>query len=378
MAAAIGRQYGKSTLVSLRLARRAIECPGRYYWVAPIFPQARVQFERFVADYRALIRNVNRSHYEATVVGGSVIRWAGSDTPESLKGDTLDGAVLDECGTMHSHVWGEVVRPMLAVRDGWADLIGTPKGRNWWHDVWTSARTMDGWTQIHKASNDSPYFPQGEFENARASLPERIFRQEYLAEFLADDSDVFRGINDCVQGSLQDPQKGHSYIMGVDVAKHVDWTVVTVMDTHAKHVVAFERWNQIDWPMQVERIANISAHYNGAMIVLDATGAGDPINDALVERGLSVIPFKFSNQTKTQLIQKLAMSIERREVTFPEIPQLLAELRMFAFERLPSGLIRYGAPQGQHDDCVISLALALYGETYDLGIGGVHRVGFSR
>ena len=337
---------------------RSIEKPGVYYWLSPIFPQAKIQFDRFVTDYRDLIRSTNKAFFEIELYSGSKWRFRGTDKPESIKGDTADGGILDECGTMKPDVWFEAFRPMLAVKKGWCDFIGTPKGPNWFKEIFIAAKDRSDWESFHARSVDSPFFTRKEYEEAKASVTERIFRQEYEAQFLDDDSEVFRGVMSCVKGDEYEPYHKDLYVIGCDVAKHVDWTVILVMSAHDGHVCYFERFQKIDWPMQIERIESVSKHYNNAPVSLDATGVGDPIFDALNKKGVFTIPVKFQQANKNAMIQKLALAIERQEISFPEIPELINELLMFSFERLPSGTIRYGAPQGYHDDCVMALALA--------------------
>lgn len=363
LAAAIGRQYGKSTICTLRLFKRATQKRGLYYWVSPVVTQAREQLTRALIAYKPLIRDVNRSFMEVSLVNGSRIAYRGSDRPDSLPGATLDGVVVDEAGIVKNSLWPQVIRPMLAVKNGFADIIGTPRGRNWFHDIYH--RGGEDWDTHHASSNASPFFPETEFEAVRKGTPERIFRQEYLAEFLDQSGEVFRGIQECIAGELEDPDllKKH-YIMGVDLAKHEDFTVITIMDIERNHLVYFERFNQIEWPIQKRRIYKAARRYN-AKIILDATGVGDPIYDDLKRAGLHVQPVKFTNQIKQHLIENLQMLIELRKITFPHVPDLINELQLFAMDKTPGGLTKYSAPPGYHDDCVISLALACR----DLGRG---------
>ena len=99
-------------------------------------------------------------------------------------------------------------------------------------------------------------------------------------------------------------------------------------------------------------------------MVVDSTGIGDAVFDGLTERGVCVKPFKFSNQSKNRLCLQLATAIEQETIHYPDIPELVEELKRFQYEILPSGAVRLGAPSGAHDDCVISLALANYEVPY--------------
>jgi len=180
-----------------------------------------------------------------------------------------------------------------------------------------------------------------------------------LAEFLDSGSEVFRNFRDCIKGELAEPVKGRLYLMGVDIAKHVDWTVITVWDVERKHLVYFERFNQVDWPLIEARIAETCQKYNRASIRLDATGVGDPVYDRLNRMGLPVTPVRINAAVKTHLIESLQHAIEKREITFPHLPDLVHELSIFGAKKSASGHIQYSAPSGYHDDIVLSMALAV-------------------
>jgi len=154
--------------------------------------------------------------------------------------------------------------------------------------------------------------------------------------------------------------------MGVDLGKKVDWTVLTVLDRDTRHVVAFERFQKFDWSFQKEKIARLSKEYGNPLIIMDSTGLGDVVEDDLTRLGLSIRGYTFTGKSKRQLIEKLILTIEDRRVTFPDIPELVNELRDFDIDERG----RYGAPVGLHDDCVISLALGIEGlgaEVYSSG-----------
>lgn len=356
----IGRQYGKSTLATLRAVRKVMSsADANHYWVSPIVSQARVQYERLLDQYAPFISKRNKSYMEARLLSGGWIHYKGSDEPASIKSDTLTSATLDECGTMHAAVWSEPIRAMLAVKQGGCDFIGTPKGKNWYWEIAEQAKVDADFSFHHAPSNKSPFFSQAEFDKIRASTPEQIFRQEYLAEFLDSGSEVFRNFRDCIKGELEEPKKGRLYLMGADIAKHVDWTVITVWDVERKHLVYFERFNQVDWPLIEARIAAVCMKYNRARIRLDATGVGDPVFDRLNSMGLPVYPVRINAAVKTHLIESLIMAIEKQEISYPHLPDLVHEFSIFGAKKSPSGHIQYSAPSGYHDDIVMSSALAV-------------------
>ena len=195
-----------------------------------------------------------------------------------------------------------------------------------------------------------------------------MYRRFVLNDWEAEiENKVFRNIMNCIAGENEAPQPQFQYTMGVDLAKTVDFTVLTVLNRQTKHVAYWERFNSVSWNLQKERIKAIAQKYNNALVVPDSTGVGDPIVEDLQRAGVGVyypkpdVPgIKFNNINKENMIEKLQVALEQRMITFPKHEALIQELEDFECEVLPSKRLRYGAPGGKHDDCVISLALALW------------------
>jgi phage FluMu gp28-like protein len=171
---------------------------------------------------------------------------------------------------------------------------------------------------------------------------------------------VFRGILNCVKGDFEEPRIGGRYAIGWDIAKHSDFSVMMVIDIDRKHIVAYDRFNQIDYSLQIERLHRLATKYN-AKVIMDSTGVADPVLEQVKLKGMQVEGFSFTNTTKQQLIEALAVAIENEEITYPHIDTLIHELQLYEYEITRAGNVRYNAPQGYHDDTVIALGLALYG-----------------
>jgi len=154
------------------------------------------------------------------------------------------------------------------------------------------------------------------------------------------------------------PKAGVGYTAGADLAKHADYTVVTVMDDGG-HVVAFDRYGELNWPFQRKRIVELVQRYSARLLV-DSTGVGDVIYDDLRREQVSVEGYKLTHASKAELIENLSIMIEQGKIHFPKIPELVAELKMYGWTKSKGGNIIYNAPEGYHDDCVISLALAAW------------------
>jgi phage FluMu gp28-like protein len=358
---AAGRQSGKTELcVYIEILTALQESDLICWWVAPTFAISKIAFRRTIATlFKNKIQfNINKSELTISFTNGSVIYFKSCDNENSLRGESVNFIVVDEAAYMKEDVWTYVLRGTITATMAKVIFIGTPKGKNLFYNLYIRGQNReDGWVSFQFPSNKSPFFQEDWNEIKR--LPLRVFQQEYLAEFIDDGGEVFRGIRDCIHGEFEAPNsKRKSYFAGVDLAKSVDYSVIAIMDNNC-HVVAWDRFNDLSWNIQKQRIVAMCSKYNAA-ILLDSTGLGDPIFDDLQMANVPVEGYKFTNISKRQLVENLAIGIEKKELTFPEIPELINELSIFTFEQLPSGLLRYGSPDGMHDDCVIALALAYW------------------
>jgi hypothetical protein len=278
-----------------------------------------------------------------------------------LRGEAFDLVIVDEAAMVREETYTDVLLPTLADRDGRMLLISTPKGRNWFWREWTRG-SNDGQTiasfQAPTSANPMPTI-QAAAAAARERVTDRTYRQEWLAEFVEGGGGVFANIRNCVV----DPASTGACVFGIDWGKREDYTVVTVMDAVNKHVLHLARWQGVDYRIQVQRIEALTAQYQPGVIVAERNSMGDPLIEQLFyERGLPVQPFVTTNKSKTAAIDALALAFEHGKIGIPDTPWLLHELEAFE-QRSTSllGLPTYAAPDGMHDDGVISLALAYSG-----------------
>jgi hypothetical protein len=313
------------------------------------------------------------------------------DNPDSARGHTASGIVLDETADIKPDAWLEVLRPMLIDTGGWLWAVGSPRGFNWFAQEWLSARdrahdsmcwqaptlgvaVRDGRLVRQPHPLENPDIAFAEIEETWSRLPERTFAQEILAEFIETGGGVFRNVRSVARLQPQSPQRGHSYVFGVDLGMVNDFTAISVFDSSTQEQVALDRFNQVDWEFQLERIGKWADAYHPSMIVVEANSMGGPLAERL-ERGyrrldgshrsgLPVLRWTSTNASKREVIDGLALAIETGSVTLLDDAIQTAELLAYDVEKLPSGMLRFSAPSGLHDDCVVSLALAVaFGQT---------------
>lgn len=358
-----GRRFGKSNFCAYIALKKLLE-PGKNIWiVSPTYDLSQKVFN-YLVRYFSLVApsqkgNItNRPYPKIRTAGQSWVECKSAENPTALLGEELDLLIIDEASRIPRRVWEQYLFPTLSSRRGTAIFISTPKGKNWFFEEAMKAKEEGAY--FHFESIDNPHFSREEWELAKGKLPEDVFNQEYRAMFLDDAAAVFKGIHDIVfDTTLKEPEPGHEYTMGVDLARHHDFTVLTVVDTVTNHLVYFERFNKIDYNLQKERIKAVAAKY-AARVLIDSTGVGDPIVEDLQRENVMVDDFAFTQKSKKNLIEKLSIFIQQKWLLIPPIEQLIDELEAFGYVMSDGGNIKYSAPSGYKDDCVLSLALAVW------------------
>lgn len=362
------RRARKSTLAIILLIKECLRNKNRRYgYITSTFTAAKNIIWRdpnMISRWLPMdqVKRKNESELYIEFNNGSILSIHGSDKPDSIRGCDFFGIVIDEAPLVKKECWEEILRPIIAQSaDRWMMAIFTPKGKaSWVYEMWCRAEDNKDFARYMLTAKDSGIIPADELEKLKKELPERVYAQEMMGDFTESAASVFKNIQLCVAGQLESPQKGYTYCVGVDLARVDDFTCLVVMCRETRKVVAFERFNQIDWNIQKEKILAICNRYN-AFAIVDATGVGDPIAQDLERSGVSVLPFKISATSKKILIEKLMVAIEQRHITFPNIEVLINELGLFSYEVTDHGNVRFAAPEGMHDDTVIALALAVQG-----------------
>jgi hypothetical protein len=295
----------------------------------------------------------------------SFIDFRSAERPESWEGFGYDKVFLNEAGIIlnNDYLWNNAIKPMLWEYKPKSVIGGTPKGRNLFYELALRGQDKEqtDYKFFHFTSFDNPYLDHQALADDMKSLPQAVIQQEIYAEFLEDSGVVFRGTKEIMTSHKQEPMNGHVYVMGVDLAKVQDFTVITVYDRKNNNQVYQERFNKLDWPFQKKKIKEISKKYNNALVIIDATGLGDPIADDLIRDNIPVEPYKLTNISKKELIEKLIIWIEQKRLSMIPIEETLAEFSSFTYDITNRGRISYNAPAGFHDDIVISHGLAIWG-----------------
>jgi hypothetical protein len=381
--AACGRRWGKSTAAALDVLHLAVvgDAEGRpttQMVVAPTADQTTIiadQVERLLTGgpLSGLVAGVVHAPFsEITLVNGStILARSGAYEGKYLRGRAAHRVVVDEAAFVPERTVQEAILPMLADSGGQLVLISTPFGRNhFWEHYMRGQSTDAACRSFQFPSEQNPHISAAYIAAQRETMTDLQWRAEWLAEFLDDQSTVFKWslIERAMWGELSGPIAGHRYSCGWDPAKYRDRSAVIVLDVtdeRPQSVVCCQTLDGRDYALQINRVAEIAASYNRADVLMDCTG-----NAALLEQmqatydSTRVEGYTFTNATKQELIDGLVLALEQDRLMIPPtLTSLIGELRYYEYRMTAAGNVKLGAPEraGATDDLTTALALALKG-----------------
>lgn len=326
-----------------------------YWWIAPIYAQAKIAYRRMKAAIPQASYSANETQLFITLVNGAIIWFKGADKPDSLYGEDVYAAVIDEASRVKQDAW-TAVRSTLTATQGPVRAIGNVRGRkNWFYRM--ARRAEGGDPDMHYAritaydAIQAGILSAEEIEDARRTLPETVFKELYEAVPSDDEGNPF-GVA-AIRACIAPMSSGQPRAYGVDLAKSVDWTVIHGLDAQGYTC----QWQRFQSPWH-ETMGRIKVAIKGAPALVDSTGVGDPILEALQRQGGNYEGYHFTSVSKQQLMEGLGLAIQQQRVHFPEGP-IVTELENFEYVYTKMG-VRYSAPEGMHDDCVCALALATH------------------
>ena len=389
--AACGRRWGKSESAGVDIALYALQYPNRTQWVmAPTADQTQIimgevsrrlhaipgmsaSFTERKSPYWEIIFHDGVGLQEPTMIRARTVGTTG----RGLRGRKGHRAIVDEAAFVSDYILDNVIAPILADYDGQLVKISSPDGvGTHFHKTFTlgdkaSSSFNPRYASFQFPTRSNPYIPKAYLENEQATKAELVFGQEYLAQFLDREGAVFRKV---MAAAILDPifqedgltiareyNPAHQYVMGADWARSNDFTVLTVFDITARELVAIDRFNMVKFELQRLRLKVLQGRYQCVSVIAEENSIGLPNIEVLQSEGLPVQPFLMSNASKKTVVDTLALALELQNIRLINEGVLTGELMAYRGKKLPSGLIQYSAPDGQHDDTVVSLMLAVWG-----------------
>ena len=348
----IGRRWGKTTF-GIQLAIDDAVSGRKVGWFAPSYKYLADPVREFERALKPVVRRIDRIEKRMELkTNGSIDFWTLEDI-DSGRGRSYDRIVIDEAGFAPRllEAWRASMRATLADRKGRALFLGTPKGTGDFHRLYLEAEgdTTGEWRAFRIGSVSNPHLDPSEIEAARRMLPAEVFAQEFEGVPAEDGGNPF-GL-DAIRECIAPMPETAVECWGIDLAKSQDWTVAIGLDGEGR-VCRLDRW-QGPWSVTRERLARMIGDKPAQ---IDSTGVGDPIVEDLRKVCRRAEGFKFTSQSKQQLMEGLQLAIQTREIRFPD-GWLRSELEAFGF-RYSGRAVSYEATVG-HDDGVCALALAV-------------------
>jgi predicted phage terminase large subunit-like protein len=363
-----GRQSGKTVLGAVTAVEEASN-EGDVWWVAPSFPIGELGW----AIIDGLCRQIPGCKFEGrpvwriTLPSGGTIQLRSADNPDSLRGATLSLVIFDEAAIAKPDAW-PTLRPTLSVRKGRAMFISTPKGTNWFYDLFQDAGELSQWARWRYPSTSNPHLDPEDVAEARRTMSSLIFSQEYEAEFISHTMGLFHadwihdyrthivGDGDKVYmlGDEAVPDASCSKFHTVDLAwtaqETADYTVISTWAvTPKRHLLLIDcDRGHYEGPDIPKRLQTAHLRYGGYFAIERATRQMSIIQEA--ERlGL---PIRVVRAEKDKVARALPATarMERGTIWFPHKastpwwPPLEEEVLAF--------------PASRHDDFVDTLSYA--------------------
>lgn len=380
----MGRRWGKSTMGGA-ISLAAAAAGGRVAWVVPNYSNGRPLWRwaaNAVAGLEQLRRcAVNKTERAIEFDSGGGLGIFTADHPDSMRGEAFHVVVVDEAARIAEDVIEDVIVPTLADYAGDLILISSPKGLNWFWRRWAQARDAmnsleAAWTAPTRA-NPSPQIQAAyaavQARTAAGQYPLRSLQQEWEAQFVADGA-YFQNVDACC--ILEHPDRpsdhaGHTFGMGLDWGKSEDFTSGTIGCRECDRVVDWFRFNTVDYRVQRGRIVEYVRKWPGIRVLPERNSIGTPNIEELraaswkdaagLDQYIDIAlgpdlqhGFNTSPQTKPIVIEMLYLALQRGK-KFPR--EYAEEFRAYEVMTRENGRPSFSAPEGQHDDRVISAAL---------------------
>jgi hypothetical protein len=362
-----GRRFGKTEL-GKHLISEPVIAGKPVAWFSPTYKMLSEVWRDIKFTLAPITSKPNEQEHRLELITGGIVDMWSLDNPDAARGRKYARIFIDEAAFIRylEESWNNVIRPALSDLRGDAFFAGTPKGLNYFYNLWQLADSNPDWGRWRYPTSANPYIPADEVEAMRLMLPERVFKQEILAEFISDGS-YFQGVDAAVVVTKPDDtgaHLGHHIFIGVDWALTEDFTVLTVGCQECNRVVDWERFNRIEFTYQRERLIAMAKRWRICGAMVERNSIGEP-NIEIIREFMPIMPgpdggagFNTTASSKPMLIQRLAGAIEHGGLKIPH--DYADELRVYQVEMGMAGHPKFAAPQGLHDDRVISLALLVW------------------
>lgn len=376
--ASTGRQVGKTTTGVQILAWYLLHTNYKVGFFLPTYKQAKKVFQQAVKGFAEIqeLFKINRADLEINQIkfGGNVKFFTSEN--DNCRGFTFDLLIIDEACFIKDEIFAAAISPTIAVATskghGKTILLSTPKAKNWFFRKVADADSSKTTFFTKFTSEEGGLISHSQIGKYKKQLPEHIFRNEYMGEFVEGGSGIFK-YKECLQSQLPENQLG--MFAGVDFGIENDHTVLTILNAQGD-LIFIKRWRGLDWFVLLDEIVRNLSQFGRPRVWVESNGIGNMPAKELRKKYPNTTPYSTTNKSKFDAINKLAFDFENKKITIPKHDFLLNELDNFQTKTTPTGKIGYEAASGFSDDCVMSLAIANHArptqgrQIYTSGWGG--------
>jgi len=360
-----GRRYGKSECAAVQALYYAVFRPKtRQGIVSVTLDQARLSFDVALMMCQrqpllaALVDKVRETPFPLLRFkhGSEITVRTAAREGIYLRGHKFHRCIVDEADYLSERLINEVVRMTLADVGGQLVLISTPRARRGlvYREL---QRGLAGDPAVYAqqgATWENPNVDHDYIRSLRDRMTASAWQREVEGVYADDDAAVFgwqhiQAAYEAADWTLPlPPDAKKRFVCGADLAKSEDHTVITVLDATSKpyRLAYFERFQRLPWPAVAARIREVHQRYGCHQTLIDATGVGDAVLDEVRDVAQGYV---FTQRSKLDLLTNLQVALEKREVQFPFIRELVDELQGYSFD-----------DKALQTDCVMSLALAVW------------------
>lgn len=390
------RRFGKTRMSIASLIQSALSCERpdpRLAYVAPRLKQAKQVSWLYLRAMAARVPGTRVNESELFVEFPNRARitlYGGSEgNEEAMRGLYLDGAIVDEVSGMKPSTWSEIMRPTLADRKGWACFIGTPKGIDFFHELYHAAIEREGWgTALYRADEvELPWLPPEELAAARLEMGELAYRQEFLCDFSVAAANALITIDIAAEAaarSYNESEYGWApLILGVDVARFGDdRSCIAIRQGLRLHELLV--FDEIDNMSLAGRVAEEITKWSADGVFVDA-GRGEGVIDRLRQMGHRVYEVNFGGKPRDEHYQDKRTEMWMDTKTWleqggwiPNNAELKTDLCGPQYEFMASGKVRLESKDKMKDRGLRSTDLAdavalTFAEPVNPRLSGRHR-----
>lgn len=294
-----GRRFGKTMLLAGVAMRRA-SLGGAVMWIAPTYQIGEVGW-RMLRNMANQVGATIRDGEKRITLGRGWVQVRSADSQGGLRGEGLDLVIFDEAAHIANlqRVWEQEIRPALSDRKGNAYFISTPKGFNYFYELYQLGQRGGDWCAFQSPSSSNLFLDPLEIDAARELLPALVFRQEYEAEFVQLAGAMFRReyfqFTDDAPGL---PRRVRHWDLAASTKTQADYSVGCLggMDANGNVYILDVVRGRWEWPTLIRVMRDTALSEPGVVQSVETTGAQKGMLDLLMaEPALSGIYFQGVN-----------------------------------------------------------------------------------